>query len=103
MGSFDVRLLVSEDRLKLFLECIPIAGQELEVPSVARLKELLLKVTPESLLHTDVLQDIAARLPQGSGIARRRIAKGEPPVAGRDGKLVLLVKHRSKDRSGGEQ
>ncbi len=84
------------DGSKLFLE------YELKQPGVpiitnrVALLGLLPRNVPTKLLHADVLEDIVAHLARGEVSGRRRVAKGVPPIPGRDGKLVLLVKAYSK-------
>ncbi|MFN8392706.1 MAG: FapA family protein [Bdellovibrionota bacterium] len=90
------RVSVTQDRMKLFLDC-ELKEQRAEAtvtPTFSRLllMELLPKSVPAKLLHVEVLDDIAERLGQGQTVRSRRIAKGIPPGPSRDGRLVLLVK-----------
>jgi uncharacterized protein (DUF342 family) len=82
----------SPDRMKLFFSCQAKRPATAGEFSRLSLLELLPKTVPARLLHADVLDDIAERLSAGENISWRRIAKGQPSVAGRDGKLVFLVK-----------
>lgn len=83
---------ISADKLKLFVDA------RLRDPMVhggvssAELTEHLPSTVPSHFVHTEVLDDITQRLNLGHHISDRRIAKGKAPIAGRDGRLVLLVK-----------
>lgn len=86
----------SPDHMRLFLEC-ETKERNLPIPtSRMSLLGILPKSVPTSLLHPEVLDDIAADLSRGKASPRRRIAKGIDPIPGRDGKLVLLVKTLAK-------
>jgi uncharacterized protein (DUF342 family) len=86
----QLELSVSDDKLKLFARVVP--QSDSANAEVGELREELLKVTQESLIDEGVVKDIVAQLRQGKGCEGRRIAKGESPVLGRDGKLVWLVR-----------
>lgn len=86
----NLELSVSDDKLKLFAKIVP--QPQHKDASDFLLKEELLKVIPENLIDTDVVKDIAAQLREGKGCEGRRVAKGEPPVLGKDGKIVWLVR-----------
>lgn len=86
---------ISADRLKLFIECRiippPKDAESLPPLSVEDLLRLLDPI-PRDMLHAEVLSDIVQQLNAGKAAEQRRIAKGKPPVNGRDGRLLLLVK-----------
>ena len=86
----QLELSVSDDKLKLFARIVP--QTDSANAEVSDLQEQLLKVTQDSLIEEGVVKDIIAQLRQGKGCEGRRIAKGEPSVQGRDGKLVWLVR-----------
>lgn len=86
----NLELSISDDKLKLFAKVEP-QPQHVDAQDALFIEELL-KVTQEDRLEMDVIHDIMAQLRQGKGCEGRRIAKGDPPVAGRDGKIVWLVR-----------
>jgi uncharacterized protein (DUF342 family) len=86
----QLELSVSDDKLKLFARIVP--QTDSANAEVSDLQEQLLKVTQDSLIEEGVVKDIIAQLRQGKGCEGRRIAKGEPSIQGRDGKLVWLVR-----------
>ena len=86
----NLELSVSDDKLKLFAKVVP-QPKHVEVSETA-IKDEIIKVVPENLIDIDVVQDILAQLREGKGCEGRRVAKGEPPVLGRDGKIVWLVR-----------
>ena len=86
----QLELSISDDKLKLFAQVVP--GEKHDDAQVSELIEQLLQVTVEPLIEGVVVDDIIAQLREGKGCEGRRIAKGESPVLGRDGKLVWLVR-----------
>jgi uncharacterized protein (DUF342 family) len=86
----SLELSVSDDKLKLFAKVIP-QPKSGEVSESAVLSEIL-KVSPENLIELDVVNDIQTQLREGKGCEGRRVAKGEAPALGRDGKIVWLVR-----------
>lgn len=91
-----MELSISDDRLKLFAKVEPQAEHALVT------LESLLKdfegVVPSELLETDVLKDICNELRQGKGCESRRVARGKPAEAGRDGKVVWMVRRFSPNK-----
>ena len=86
----NLELSVSDDKLKLFAKVVP-QEKHAEV-SDGEIVEELLKITVEDLIDRDVVRDITDQLRAGKGCEGRRVAKGEPPVIGKDGKIVWLVR-----------
>lgn len=91
--------LTNEDRSKLFLSCEYLsAPTENEQSTTKRwtridLLSVLPPKIPHELLHIDVLEEIASGINNRRDLTHmRRIAKGREPVAGRDGRVVMLVK-----------
>lgn len=60
--------------------------------TVDELCSVFKEVIDFSKLHEDIVCDIVKDLNSGKSCERRRIAKGTPPVSGRNGKIVFLVK-----------
>lgn len=88
--QMNLELSVSDDKLKLFAKVVP-QLKYAEVSDLAIAEELL-KVTQDNLIDYDVVRDITDQLREGKGCEGRRVAKGEPPVLGKDGKIVWLVR-----------
>lgn len=88
--QMNLELSVSDDKLKLFAKVLP-QPKSGEVSESAVLSEIL-KVSPENLIELDVVKDIQTQLREGKGCEGRRVAKGEAPALGRDGKIVWLVR-----------
>ena len=88
--QMNLELSVSDDKLKLFAKVVP-QPKHTEVSNLAITEELL-KVTLENLIDCDVVRDITEQLRAGKGCEGRRVAKGEPPIPGKDGKIVWLVR-----------
>jgi len=86
----QLELSVSDDKLKLFARIVP--QKESSNATIEELREQLLKVTREDLIDETVIHDIIAQLKEGKGCEGRRVAKGESPELGRDGKIVWLVR-----------
>jgi uncharacterized protein (DUF342 family) len=86
----QVELSVSDDKLKLFAKVIP--QTQFATASDSELIEQVLTVTPERLMDYEVVRDIMRQLREGKGCEDRRVAKGEAPVLGKDGKIVWLVR-----------
>ncbi len=85
-----LELSVADDKLKLFARVVP-QPNHAEVSESEIFAELL-KVTVEELIERDVVRDITDQLREGKGCEGRRVAKGEPPAIGKDGKVVWLVR-----------
>jgi len=88
--QMNLELSISDDKLKLFAKVIP--QPKYHDASEAVFLEELLKVTKEERIELDVVQDIIRQLHQEKGCEGRRVAKGEPAIQGRDGKIVWLVR-----------
>ena len=88
--QMNLELSVSDDKLKLFAKVVPQAKYA-DVTDQAITEELL-KVTVDNLIDHDVVRDMTDQLRGGKGCEGRRVAKGEPPVLGKDGKIVWLVR-----------
>ena len=86
----NLELSISDDKLKLFAKVVP-QPKHSEASEDLFIAELL-KVSQDERLERDVVQDIILQLREGKGCEGRRVAKGEPPVMGRDGKIVWLVR-----------
>jgi LPS export ABC transporter protein LptC len=87
--QMNLELSVSDDKLKLFAKVVP-QPKHTEVSNLAITEELL-KVTLENLIDCDVVRDITEQLRAGKGCEGRRVAKGEPPIPGKDGKIVWEI------------
>lgn len=88
--QMHLELSVSDDKLKLFAKVVPQARYS--EAQEEQFTEELLKITQPHLIETLVVQDIVKELREGRGCDERRVAKGEAPTQGRDGKLVWLVR-----------
>jgi len=88
--QMNIELSISDDRLKLFAKVVPQPKHEEANEGI--LIEELLKVTQGELIERDVVEDIICQLHENKGCEGRRVAKGQPPVLGRDGKIVWLVR-----------
>ena len=95
--QMNLELSISDDKLKLFAKVIP--QPKYHEASEAVLIEELLKVTQEERVDRDVVHDIICQLHQEKGCEGRRVAKGEPAILGRDGKVVWLVRRFRQDGS----
>lgn len=62
-----------------------------EVPFEEILNQLL-NHTKQSLIHEDVVRDVAHNLTKGEAVKERRVAKGVPPQPGADGKVIFLAR-----------
>lgn len=94
----SLKLGITADRMKIFLEAEPIRAEDGSYGSVTK-EQLIALITDQVAavqLNYEVLQDAAEQLSRGEPTGRRRIAKGLPPVPGKDGKLLVLVKAYQK-------
>lgn len=89
-NTMAIELSMSDDKLKLFAKVTPKDEHE-QALEIEFLQELV-KVSNENLIETAVVKDIITGIKAGKACEGRRVAKGEPPVLGRDGKLVWLVR-----------
>jgi uncharacterized protein (DUF342 family) len=85
-----LELLVSDDKLKLFLKVDPKQGHAF-VQEEDLVKEIL-SITAEDMLDRAIVKDIAREVRMGKPGEARRVAKGFPAEPGRDGKIVWLVR-----------
>ncbi len=96
-----IELSVSDDRHKLFARVVPqIDCQNVTVEDIRR---EIVTISPPELLEEDVINDICLELRQNRGCDARRVAKGTEPEAGRDGKLVWLVRRFCPGKSSSEE
>lgn len=106
LDNFILLIFSTSNKLKLFIE-IQHNSENLNVGeesencakdtintkvSRQQLIELLSPHCSPDLLNISTIDDIAARMSKGESVSRRRIAKGTEPIAGRNGKIVFLVK-----------
>jgi hypothetical protein len=123
----SVRLYLSEDRLKLYLDCEraapefkiedpessdpePAAENSNEPKLSQEIQALNHKVTAEeivevvrakvdqSLVDMGMISRVADEVNKGHSVTKRRIAKGTAPEEGEDGRLQLLVKQFEEER-----
>ena len=84
--------------MKLFVDCLrnPASAPDGETGSLHHVTEQeilqLMGNIPHDLLHQEVIRDLADRLNKNKTAERRRVARGTPPIPGRDGRLLLLAK-----------
>ena len=93
-GRVEIKLGITADRMKIFLEATPVALEDGSFAPVTKdqLLTLIGDVVPGKLIPHEVLLDAAEQLTRGEPSGRRRIAKGLPAVPGKDAKLLVLVK-----------
>jgi uncharacterized protein len=91
-GHISLQAFVTLDRLKMFVDCQRLGGEEDHKP-VSK-DELLEMLNPAHgpFLHQDILESIVHDLNARQEVKHRRIARGHPAVDGKDGWLELLVK-----------
>jgi uncharacterized protein (DUF342 family) len=85
-----LELLISDDSMKLFARVQP--QREHILARVQDFIEKILTVTAQERIEVPVVQDIVKELKAGKGCEERRVAVGQGPVAGKDGKIVWLVR-----------
>lgn len=112
-GELCLTAKATRDKMKLFLELShakpataknddstkqaePLPPVQRSVDRAQILK--LLEPIPEIVLQLDVIDDLVQRFNAGAESKPRRISKGTLPVEGRDGRLLLLVKHYENPR-----
>lgn len=96
---FSVKARLSSDRLKLFLDVVPL---ENVAPSAFTRQDLIALLRPElaqAKCDPAVLDDIVSSLHAKRPVEKRKIAEGSPAKNGKDGKLLLLVKKYQKPAS----
>lgn len=81
---------LSEDRLKLFVSSTP--GPDAAAISDDEILNEVRVIAPLHLIESDVIKDLTRCLRRGEAGKDRRVAKGNPPIDGRDGKLVWIVR-----------
>jgi uncharacterized protein (DUF342 family) len=89
-NTCTLELLISDDSMKLFARVRPEREHIL-----ARAQDLIDKiaaVTAHERIEIAVVQDIIKQLKAGKGCEERRVAIGQGPVGGKDGKIVWLVR-----------
>jgi len=96
-----LELSVSDDRHKLFARVVP--QIDCASASVEDLRKEIELISPPELLEEEVIYDICLELRQNRGCESRRVAKGREPEAGRDGKLVWLVRRFCPGKSSSEE
>jgi uncharacterized protein (DUF342 family) len=89
-NAIKMELSISQDRLKLFARIIP--REESATLTLEALLNHITEVSPKEFLEMDVVKDILDELKLGRGCESRRIARGQPPETGRDGKVVWMVR-----------
>jgi uncharacterized protein (DUF342 family) len=95
-----LELSVSDDRQKLFARIVPqIDCQSATFDDIRREIQM---IAPAELLEEEVIHDICIELRLNRGCESRRVAKGKEPEAGRNGKLVWLVRRFCPGKSGAE-
>ncbi len=103
--AFGLTLNLTPDRVKLFLSLTPIADHtgafEKIVPD--EIYEQVKNILAIDRLNQDLIEEICAKAAKGEIVKDRRILRGEEAVAGRDGKLLLLVKAMNKDGGANQQ
>ncbi len=85
-----LELLISDDSMKLFARVQPQPEHIL-----ARVQDFIDKIatiTAQERIEVAVIQDIVKQLKAGKGCEERRVAVGQAPVSGKDGKIVWLVR-----------
>ncbi len=81
---------LSEDRLKLFVSST--AGLDAAAIGDDEILNEVRAIAPLHLIDTEVIKDLTRCLRRGESGKDRRVAKGNPPIDGRDGKLVWIVR-----------
>lgn len=89
-ATFTLIGKVSPDRMKVFVEGHPAEGSP--AVSAREINDVIWKYVPQRLVHERVVEEIAEMFSRGEAVTERRVSKGEEPVPGQDGKLVLMVK-----------
>lgn len=87
--KFSFQATLSPDRLKLFIDVIPISEQ---MVSPGELYAALQEFIDPDTLDSAVMKDVIEHLGRHEKIEHRRVRKGREPVKGNDGKLLLLLK-----------
>lgn len=93
IGTLQIIGKTPPDDLKLFLD-IMLPKEEVPNPQIepTTLYQVVAEAVDPKFLHKDVIEDIVSILNQGQSVFNRRVSKGKPAIAGKDGKIVYLVK-----------
>jgi len=89
LGDVVFKLSKTKDELKLF---VSVEVKDSFIPDSLELNQIKQLFSDIPNFHEGVLKNILEELKPGNKLEPRRIAKGEAPITGRDGKLLLLVK-----------
>lgn len=89
-NTCTLELFISDDNMKLFARVQP--EREHILASLQNFIDKISATTPKELIDTVVVKDIVKQLKAGKGCDERRVAVGQAPVSGRDGKIVWLVR-----------
>ena len=89
---FRLTAKLSADRLKLFVDCRRTSDKLEQAVKRDELVNILKEIVSPEILHLGVLDDVVDKLNKHQPVIERRVAKGDPPLNGRNGKIVLLVK-----------
>lgn len=90
--AFILRLKITKDRLKLFLDGEILPDKKDVKVTKDDLLALLKDQVDVAAMDERILEDIAKNLSSGNVVTRRRIAKGTPVTHGKDGRIVFLVR-----------
>jgi uncharacterized protein (DUF342 family) len=94
-GDVIIKVQLSDDRLKLYLDCERNPkGKKLTLDAFF-LKNYLKDCVDPDRLKDQVLDAAAKAVNAGNAVKERLIAHGKPPVKGEDGRIQFLVR-RSK-------
>ncbi len=85
-----LELLISDDSMKLFARVQP--QSEHILANTQGFIDKVLAVTAQERLDILVIKDIVKQLRAGKGCEERRVAVGQGPQSGKDGKIVWLVR-----------
>ncbi len=93
IGSINIIGKATSDDLKLFVDIV-LPKEEVPEPllDISDLTRVLTETAYPKFLHRDVLLDVVTTINSGKSVLNRRVSKGEPAIAGKDGKIVYLVK-----------
>lgn len=95
-----LELSISDDRQKLFAKVVP--QEEYSNATVEDLVKDISVIAPPELHETAVISDICEELKMSRGCEARRVAKGRESEAGRDGKVVWLVRRFNPSKTNPE-
>jgi uncharacterized protein (DUF342 family) len=101
VGDYAVIGRATPDSLKLFLDIEPAVQPPpplLTAPSNAQVLGVLKENGVGTVSNPEILEDMLKEVVTAGSSRRRRVSRGIPPVIGRDGKLVYLVKRLGSSR-----